>query len=138
MYFSINPDCINKEEIKNFIMSFSEIKIIKDYSPYWDNFFYISLKTLRKFKILSLIDNDIKSKLSKLETILNNKEIINNFGDNLIFFETTQTCPTSTTTPQKIKLHKSQKNNFPNFDIHKINKKLKPFNNVKNFNYKKY
>lgn len=65
MYFSINPDCINKEEIKNFIMRFSEIKIIKDYSTYWDSFFYISLKTLRKFKILSLIDNDIKNKLKQ-------------------------------------------------------------------------
>lgn len=66
------------EKSKNIIDEFSEIKSFNDInnSKHIYDYFYIDIKDTRKLKLLSLHDNDVKQKLTRLETMLYNEKLV--------------------------------------------------------------
>lgn len=63
-------------------MSFSEIEKTEQY-----HIFKFDLKGLRKLKIQSLHDQDIKTNLEKLQKLINDKSQIHIYGDKMPIFD---------------------------------------------------
>lgn len=140
MYFAVLPGYnddqnkyqLNKEKsIKNFLNKISEVERIKD--DYYDFYYYeLSVRNLRKLKIQSLTDEKIKNKLTRLETLLKDKNKINIYGDKKPSFGTsggsTGTSGTSGSSGPKSFYKGDKYNRFAqkprkNFDFHKIKNK---------------
>jgi len=83
MYFKIIRD---NGFIKDFILSFKEIKKIVEYDEIYEFIYYkISIKNLRKLKILSLTDIEFKKRLSTLQKLLKDKRFIITSDEKPIF-----------------------------------------------------
>ena len=71
----------NKETI-DYLLSFSEIEKTEQY-----HIFNFDLKGLRKLKIQSLHDQEIKTNLEKLQKLINDKTQIHIYGDKMPIIE---------------------------------------------------
>ena len=122
----------NVNPIRNFLNKIPEVERLKD-DFYYIHYYHLSLKNLRKLKILSLTDENIKRKLTRLESLLWNETKINIYGNKKPAFGTsgigsTGTSGTSGSSGPKGFYKNDRYNRFAqkpkkNFDFHKIKNK---------------